>query len=1160
MLLWMACVLFSTQIEANNSSLVDDCSLFVPITLFYADFESGTGDNSWTFLGGASDGNWQRNTANAYTSGGVQMEIAAFQGSRTLLTRRGNRDVDGGPSVARSPNITIPTCGLVELSFHYNFAHRNSNSSDYFQLLIRRASDNALLQTIVNEQGTTSNRPATWTSVVADLSSLAGETIRIEVRAADLGGDSVIEAAVDVIRLTIDYNPLTEGFVYHDEDMDGIMDGSEPGIGGVIVSVYDSMSNLVATTNSAANGYYSFATLSACQYYTLRFSNFPSGYQESVLGTDNQGSVQHILPGANTKFALYDPEEYCEEDPFLLVPCFVEGSLTGPYVNDAAIVKFRSSADGHDFIGMNKTANYKAQMIATYNTVGTTNGLAYQKTHRKYYAAAYHKRYATFGPAGPDAIYQLSPDGGVLGVLELDALTSTPDVAGADAHDFTVSGNGEIYDLGFGFQSFDAVGKRALGDIEMSGDQNTLYVVNLFNRRIYAIDVTTGLPASSSLITSWATPDPTGAGRHRPFGLAWHNGELWLGTVDENGSNAYIHSLNVQTGVFTLALTVNLNYSRQAFFGNANNTFSAPSAWRSWVTNPNFNPFFINGEIGYPQPMLSDIEFADNGDMILGFRDRFGDQAGADKFFNFNSNSRTYAISSGDILKACFSNGNYTLETGLTGSCATTGGLNNSGPNGYEFYFWDIFALEQNTWNPNTNSGGFHWETAQGGLIQLRDAPYIVTTAMDPYDDFSGGVLKLNNSTGARQGIPSQPVNVSNMPGGYTIFEGGDFGPGLPGNNGLASKANGLGDLEAACMLPIVIGNYVWYDIDKDGIQDANEPPLANVKVQLFNSADSLIGESTTNSAGYYFFGGPANTNLFTGSEVLALSTYKLSISYTETLATPFSLASATTANALSNSVDLIDSDATSSSNGLAAQIVFTTGVYGTTNHSYDFGFVNCPVIQSNYVYNGCQGDNFSIVIDGTTFDESNASGQVTIISASGCDSIVNVDMVFHPEFSETFNYTGCSGDGYGMIINGTLYNESNPSDTLTFNSTNGCDSLIIVNFVYNPIPVVDAGMPNGPLCSNSFLNLATLNATITGGTTTGKWTSTGDGTFNNMGNFGGMNPSTTYAPGPIEIASGVIILTLTSSDPAGPCDPEADAVMILINDLTCSEFPWAGN
>ena len=106
---------------------------------------------------------------------------------------------------------------------------------------------------------------------------------------------------------------------------------------------------------------------------------------------------------------------------------------------------------------------------------------------------------------------------------------------------------------------------------------------------------------------------------------------------------------------------------------------------------------------------------------------------------------------------------------------------------------------------------------------------------------------------------------------------------------------------------------------------------------------------------------------------------------------------------------------------------------------------------------------------------------------------------------------------------------------------------------------MVNAGSLPSPLCSNSVLILDDLAASITGGVTQGMWTSTGDGTFDNGGLFGGANPATTYTPSETEISAGKVILTLTSDDPPGSCEPEADAVMIIINDVRCNTFPWSG-
>ena len=49
------------------------------------------------------------------------------------------------------------------------------------------------------------------------------------------------------------------------------------------------------------------------------------------------------------------------------------------------------------------------------------------------------------------------------------------------------------------------------------------------------------------------------------------------------------------------------------------------------------------------------------------------------------------------------------------------------------------------------------------------------------------------------------------------------------------------------------MGNFVWDDIDQDGQQDAGEPGVAGITVQLWNGARTqLIDSATTNSSGSY--------------------------------------------------------------------------------------------------------------------------------------------------------------------------------------------------------------------------------------------------------------------------------------------------------------------
>jgi len=53
---------------------------------------------------------------------------------------------------------------------------------------------------------------------------------------------------------------------------------------------------------------------------------------------------------------------------------------------------------------------------------------------------------------------------------------------------------------------------------------------------------------------------------------------------------------------------------------------------------------------------------------------------------------------------------------------------------------------------------------------------------------------------------------------------------------------------------PASLGNQVWLDQDKDGIQDDDEPGVAGVKVDLLDKNGALITSTLTSPSGVYTF------------------------------------------------------------------------------------------------------------------------------------------------------------------------------------------------------------------------------------------------------------------------------------------------------------------
>ncbi len=109
------------------------------------------------------------------------------------------------------------------------------------------------------------------------------------------------------------------------------------------------------------------------------------------------------------------------------------------------------------------------------------------------------------------------------------------------------------------------------------------------------------------------------------------------------------------------------------------------------------------------------------------------------------------------------------------------------------------------------------------------------------------------------------------------------------------------------------------------------------------------------------------------------------------------------------------------------------------------------PLTFGSFTYEGCEGDGFQIDLNGVLYDESNPTGTEVITGSNGCDSIITINFSFYPTTYSHVLYIGCEGDGYFVIVDSVRYDESNPIGEDTMVNSNGCDSIIIIALVFNP-------------------------------------------------------------------------------------------------------------
>jgi hypothetical protein len=178
-----------------------------PTTAVYSDdFET---DRGWSTNPSGTDtaatGLWERGDPEPTSSSGAKQLGTAVSGINDLVTGRlagssaGVHDIDGGVTSIRSPAITLPATGPLTLSFSYYLAHgSNSSSADFFRVRVVGTST----ATVFERLGAAVDRDAAWATASASLDAFAGQTIRIVIEAADASTASLVEAAVDDVRIT----------------------------------------------------------------------------------------------------------------------------------------------------------------------------------------------------------------------------------------------------------------------------------------------------------------------------------------------------------------------------------------------------------------------------------------------------------------------------------------------------------------------------------------------------------------------------------------------------------------------------------------------------------------------------------------------------------------------------------------------------------------------------------------------------------------------------------------------------------------------------------------------------------------------------------------------------------------------------------------------
>lgn len=631
------------------------------------------------------------------------------------------------------------------------------------------------------------------------------------------------------------------GTVFKDFNNDGFQTPPhELGMRNITVSVYSSSFSTIAKQTDI-NGNYTFSAQEVPVGSMIRV-------EFTGLGTNNNGKkagnsntdVQFLTvpPGGanNISLGILTNTDYCQIDGTLIyTPCYVSGNALGggSAGEDDALVSFPYNATG-----VGGTTGPMPHHIAKASEVGSLWGMDYQARGKTVLASAITRRHVGLGPLGTGGIYKFDAVTNALGQL-IDVKTIGIDT-GPDPHtDLPADKVLTSQDAA----SVNAAGKVGIGGIALSGDEKTLYMVNLYDRKLYSFLV--GVPAktpSNASVKSYAIPNPCTNGDYRPWGVKEYQGNMYLGVVctnetsqDSTTLSATIYKFNPKTGDFSIFYQFPLTYKR----GIADVTAGCHNIkyWRPWSnTFPVACSSFFDAEYGKtvgsainPQPLVSDIEFDTDGSMIIGLMDRFGLVTGFKAMAPIDDGKLYDGFVNGDILRVYNNNGVYEMENnGQAGPLTGSGVNNDEGFGGGEFYgkdYWEFFG------NPAHN------EITNGGVMLMPGTGEVLVSAMDPIHEIyhAAGFHIYSNTNG-------------DLLRSFAVYAG---------KKGTLGKSGGVGDMKAACGVSFIeIGNRVWFDINKNGVQDPNENGVGGVTVTLHDmeNGGTQVGNTITSPSGEYIF------------------------------------------------------------------------------------------------------------------------------------------------------------------------------------------------------------------------------------------------------------------------------------------------------------------
>ena len=696
-----------------------------------------------------------------------------------------------------------------------------------------------------------------------------------ELTQQDLGGDDATDSdaslltgyTIPTVLISGENDPTWDAgvfqraslgdFVWNDDNRNGQQDGgSETGMPNVVVNLLATNGTLLASTTTDVNGAYAFTNLPPGEY-VVEFG-VPSGYEFTIenSGSSLTDSDADTVTGRSGVVVL----DSGENDPTIDAGLFTRASIGNLVWLD---VNANGLQDGGAETGMPDVV-VRLYDIAT-NVVGiTTTDVSGVYSFTNLIPGTYF-----VGFASPVAYFVSPQDQGGDDALDSDV---NPVTSWTVPTQLTGGENDLSWDMGLYLPA--SLGNFVWLDVNWNGVQDggvetgmPGVVVNLYDTNDVVVGTTTTDVNGAYAFTN-LTPATYYVGFIAPLSYA-------LTQPDLGGDDATDSDAVTGTGL-TIPTTL--------VSGENDPTWDAGVFQRASLGNfvwldANWNGIQDGGvETGMPGVV---VNLYDTNDVVVGTTTT--DVSGAYAFTNLAPATYyvgfvaplSYELTQQDLGGDDATDSDASVVSGLTMETTLISGENDP--------TWDAGVFQR------ASLGNFVWNDLNADGVQDGGETGIVNVVVNLYDtnnvvvgttttDVSGAYAFTNL-------VPATYYVGFVVPGGYVVSPQ-DAG----GDDALDSDANVLTGYSIATILvsgendptwdaglyiPASLGDVVWYDFNRDGLQTPGETGVVDVVVRLYDAQTNVVGVTTTGVNGAYAF-----TNLTPGTYWVAFDTNTLPAAY----------------------------------------------------------------------------------------------------------------------------------------------------------------------------------------------------------------------------------------------------------------------------------------